>query len=390
MSPMKVVRFLLIAIATLVLVVGVGLGIAWILTTPTDMPEGSESASRLETGPHPVGHVELEWVDGSRPTADNGEYPGSPERTFPVALWFPKGVGGAHPLMVYSHGFMSSRNGGTYLAEHLASHGYVVVSADYPLTNLKAPGGPNFLDVVHQPADVSFLIDQVVALAGPDRPFAGEIDTRRIGAFGLSLGGATTTLVAFHPEWRDPRVAAAISIAGPGDIFGPRFFDHAAVPFLMIAGTADAIVDYQLNALPIPDRARDSGLVSIKGGTHAGFTHVAAGILRLLGNPDSIGCSAATADSNGSVQENENAFVGLFGTPAQGLINVTEYRPPCAKTFEQVMQAGRQQMITTLAVRAFLESQFANEPKERADHEAFLMRTLPTELPEVTYTPSRR
>ncbi len=59
MSPMKVVRFLLIAIATLVLVVGVGLGIAWILTTPTEMPEGSESASRLETGPHPVGHVEL-------------------------------------------------------------------------------------------------------------------------------------------------------------------------------------------------------------------------------------------------------------------------------------------------------------------------------------------
>ena len=57
MSPMKVVRFLLIAIATLVLVVGVGFGIAWIHTTPTEMPAGSDSASRLETGPHPVGHT---------------------------------------------------------------------------------------------------------------------------------------------------------------------------------------------------------------------------------------------------------------------------------------------------------------------------------------------
>lgn len=389
MSPMKVVRFVLIAIAALVLVVGVGLGIAWILTTPTGMPEGSESASRLKAGPHPVGHVELQWTDRSRPTAANGEYPGSPERTFPVSLWFPKGVAGAHPLMVYSHGFMSSRTGGTYLAEHLASHGYVVVSADYPLTNLRAPGGPKFRDVVHQPADVSFLIDQAVALQGPARPFEGKIDTGRIGAFGLSLGGATTTLVAFHPEWRDPRIAAAISIAGPGDIFGPRFFDHAAVPFLMIAGTADAFLDYQLNALPIPDRARESGLVSIKEGTHAGFTHLAAGILRVLGNPDRLACSVA-AISNGSVLANENTFVGLFGTPEQGLINVTEHRPPCAKTFEQTMQAGREQMITTLAVRAFLESQFANEPKERADHAAFLMRTLPTELPEVTYTPSRR
>jgi hypothetical protein len=44
-------------------------------------------------------------------------------------------------------------------------------------------------------------------------------------------------------------VAAAISIGGVRDVFGTRFFDHADTPFLMIAGTADAIVDYELNAL---------------------------------------------------------------------------------------------------------------------------------------------
>jgi dienelactone hydrolase len=337
-----------------------------------------------------VGHLELEWVDGSRPTAENGDYPGSTQRAFPVALWFPKRVAGEHPLLVYSHGFMSSRHGCTYLAEHLASHGYVVVSADYPLTNLRAPGGPNYLDVVHQPADVSFLIDQVLALEGPDRPFEGEIDAERIGAFGLSLGGATTTLVAFHPEWRDPRVAAAISIAGPGDVFGPRFFDHAPVPFLMIAGTSDAIVDYELNAIPIPDRARQGGLLSIEGGTHAGFTHVTAGILRLLGNPDKIGCSVVTAESNRSGEETTNAFVGLFGTPWQGLIDPTEYRPPCATTFERAMRAGRQHMMTTLAVRAFFESQFAKETGKREAHEMFLKLTFPAELAEVTYAPNRR
>ena len=47
-------------------------------------------------------------------------------------------------------------------------------------------------------------------------------------------------------------------------------------------------------------------------------------------------------------------------------------------------------MLTTLVVRAFFESHFAREPAVRADHEAFLVRTLPAELPEVTYTPSRR
>jgi predicted dienelactone hydrolase len=241
---MRVFRGLIIVIALVASLLAVGLGIAWINTAPGALPEGSESAARIAPGPHPVGIVELEWVDVSRPTAANGDYPGSPVRSFQVALWYPEGATGEHPLAVYGHGFVSSRHGGAYLAEHLASHGYVVVSADFPLTHMKAPGGAYVRDVIHQPADVSFLIDRVLALEGAERPFEGEIDTERIGVFGLSLGGATTTLVAFHPEWRDPRVAAAISIAGPGDVFGPHFFDHAAVPFLMIAGTADAIVDY--------------------------------------------------------------------------------------------------------------------------------------------------
>jgi dienelactone hydrolase len=384
---MKVLRGLLIAIALLAGLFAVGLGIAWIRTAPGALPEGSESAARLAAGPHPVGNVELEWVDASRPTAANGDYPGSPERSFQVALWYPEGVRGEHPLAVYSHGFVSSRHGGSYLTEHLASHGYVVVSADYPLTHVQAPGGPNLHDVVHQPANVSFLIDQVMALEGAEQPFEGEIDAERIGVFGLSLGGITTTLVAFHPEWRDPRVAAAISIAGPGDVFGPRFFDHAAVPFLMIAGTADGIVDYARNALPIPDRTHDGGLVSIAGGTHVGFDRVAAGVMRLLGNPDTVGCRLGGADPEASP---ENPFSGLFGTPEQGLLAVAEYPPPCVKTFEWTLAAGRQQLLTTLVVRAFFESHFAREPGVRADHEEFLVRILPAELPEVTYAPSRR
>jgi len=69
---------------------------------------------------------------------------------------------------------------------------------------------------------------------------------------------------------------------------------------------------------------------------------------------------------------------------------VEEYRPPCVKTFERTITAGRLQMLTTLAVRAFFESQFAREPEMRAQHEDFLTLILPAELPEVTYTPSRR
>jgi hypothetical protein len=182
-------------------------------------------------------------------------------------------------------------------------------------------------------------------------------------------------------------VAAAISIAGVGNVFGPRFFDHAAIPFLMITGTADAIVDYELNAHPIPDRTHDGGLVSIAGGTHVGFAQVAAGVMRLLGNPDRVVCYLGGAHLEASP---ENPFSGLFGTAEQGLLEVAEYPPPCVRTFDRTMAAGRQQMLTTLVVRTFFESHFAREPRVRADHEEFLVRILPAELPEVTYTPSRR
>jgi hypothetical protein len=107
----------------------------------------------------------------------------------------------------------------------------------------------------------------------------------------------------------------------------------------------------------------------------------------VLGNPDAVGCWLGGADPEASP---ENPFSGLFGTPEQGLLEVTEYPPPCMRTFEPTIAAGRQHMLTTLAVRAFFESHFARASGVRADHEDFLVRILPAELPEMTYTPSHR
>ncbi|UCG85184.1 MAG: hypothetical protein JSW71_14740, partial [Gemmatimonadota bacterium] len=67
-------------------------------TAPAALPEGSQSAARLAPGPHPVGKVEFQWVDSSRSTAANRDYAGSAERSFQVALWYPKGARGQHPL----------------------------------------------------------------------------------------------------------------------------------------------------------------------------------------------------------------------------------------------------------------------------------------------------
>jgi len=382
----RALRIAALTIGTFAVLVALAMSVGWWLTEPEPLPANSVSETRLQPGPYRVEVREFTWVDASRSTPANGAYQGAPDRTLAVSMWFPADLDVAHPLLVFSHGLMSSRAGCTYMAEHLASYGYVVVSADHPLSNLRAPGGPDYHDVVNQPGDVSYLITHLLALEPSQRPFAGAIDRNRIGVFGISLGAATVTLTALHPAWRDPRIAAAVSIAGPGDVFGAHFFDHAPVPFLMIAGTTDAIVDYRLNAVPIPLRIRDGGLLTISGATHAGFTNVTSGLLRLLGNPDDIGCNAASA---ADIPE-RSVFIGLFGTAEQGLLEPSEQRPPCAVRYSDVMRAGRQQMIATLAVRAFFESRFAPAAQARADNREFLESTLARELHEVAYTPATR
>ena len=50
---------------------------------------------------------------------------------------------------------------------------------------------------------------------------------------GLSLGGLTSTLLGFHPKWRDNRIGAVVSIAGPTAMLGEDFFsgklDHIKI-----------------------------------------------------------------------------------------------------------------------------------------------------------------
>ena len=71
-----------------------------------------------------------------------------------------------------------------------------------------------------------------------------------------------------------------------------------------------------------------------------------------------------------------------------GVIDPGEAMLPCRKHFDHAMGAGLQHQLTVLAVRAFFDSQFADDPGERAAAEAFLTRVLPAERGEVSYAGS--
>jgi predicted dienelactone hydrolase len=92
---------------------------------------------------------------------------------FPTTIWYPENSDATHPLLIHSHGIVSSRSEAPYLAEHLASYGYVTAAADYPLTSGSTPGGANAGDVINQAADVSFLIDSVLGLGIDEAPSTG-------------------------------------------------------------------------------------------------------------------------------------------------------------------------------------------------------------------------
>src|SRR5690606_27554742 len=71
--------------------------------------------------------------------------------------------GGPFPLVVYGHGLMSSRAENTTLLQTLASRGYITIAPTFPHTSLSA-SEVNIIDVVNQPADLSFLIDWILDL----------------------------------------------------------------------------------------------------------------------------------------------------------------------------------------------------------------------------------
>lgn len=276
---------------------------------------------------------------------------------------------------------MSSVAEPQYLVDFLVPKGYAMVAVDYPLSHGGAPGGPNPGDVIHQPGDVSFVIDTLLARnADQQDSLCGVLDPSRIAAVGLSLGGLTTTFAAYHRDLRDPRLGAAVSIAGPTAFLEPAFFRTTRLPFLMIAGSADAIISYADNAAPIPDKVESGRLLTLHNGSHVGFADVARIYMRWFHHPDQPLCPMLLRSLDREYDDAEpllapNADIGISdnGEP-----------PSTMKNFERAMRPAEQQMLTRLALFTFLEATFAHDPERRRQMQHYLTEALADEDPAVS------
>jgi predicted dienelactone hydrolase len=243
------------------------------------------------------------------------------QRIFPADIYFPqlsrdKSQPGRVPVVVISHGLGSDRSTFAYLAEHLASHGFIVAVPEHPGSNSQQTQAlltgtvsevAEPTEFIDRPLDVKFLLDELGRKALTDARYA-QMNLQQVGVLGQSFGGYTTLALAGAPinfaqlkqdcpveklentlnislllqcraevlpqkpyQLNDARVKAIIAINPIASIvLGQAGLSQIQIPTMMVSGDADTVSP----ALPeqiIPFswlQNRDRYLVMVNRGTH--------------------------------------------------------------------------------------------------------------------------
>jgi len=374
-------------------VLAAALSIATALPTIASARSGCRGVGARQTadfasrGPRAVGVRTFRFVDQTRATPPNGSFAGTPFRPLDTEVWYPAAApptatalrdapldtsGAPYPLVLYGHALQDSRTGEAYLAEHLASRGYIVAAVDFPLAKLGAPGGATPDDLANQPGDLRAVLEHL--LAG-DGGLAGAVDAERVGASGLSLGGATVMLLTYHRNLRDRRIRAVLPIAPAFSCaFTRAFYKGVRPPVLVLQGDADGLAPIEENGLRVVRRARGPRtLVELHGGSHLGFT----GFASALGTPgdiDRLGCASLLGAIGSSP-----FFPPLPGGRAAGVAS-DACSPPCqAAPPLATLDFERQHELTRIVAAAFFDASLGGDRSTRC----WLARGLAAENPDV-------
>lgn len=122
---------------------------------------------------------------------------------------------GPFPLIVFGPGFGETPTPYARLLDAWARAGFVVAAPLFPLTQLHVPGGRRQRDLINQPADMRFVTTRMLQENRLSASFLYNlIAPHLIAVAGQSDGAATALADALDPEFADPRVRAAVILAG--------------------------------------------------------------------------------------------------------------------------------------------------------------------------------
>ena len=239
------------------------------------------------------------------------------DRSFPADIYLPQTQSqepiNAAPVIVISHGLGSDRGTYAYLAQHLASYGFVVAVPEHPGSNARQlqaliSGSASQVteprEFVDRPLDIKYLLDELDYLNRSDLTFRDRLNLEQVGIIGQSMGGYTGLALAgaqinvqqlnidctmntlnlslllqcralnlFQPipNFRDERIKAVLAISPIGSsLLGEADYASLRVPIMIVSGSADTI------APALPEQIRpftwlqtpDRYLLLFRGGTH--------------------------------------------------------------------------------------------------------------------------
>ena len=222
------------------------------------VPPPARQALAVEVRPEP-------FVDHSRGTDASGSASASPTRAMPTKIFTPADgqPGRPYPLVVFAHGSGGLGTGYDVLLRTWAAAGYVVAAPALPGSTDKEARGDWTVDLPNFPADVRFVVDEVLEAA------AGAVDPGRIGVAGHSMGGMITLSVAGNTCCHDPRMKAAVVLAGRETPFGSgQFWARIRTPVLLVHGDADTSVSYADGRRAYANAPPPRFLLTILGGDH--------------------------------------------------------------------------------------------------------------------------
>ncbi|NLU76876.1 chlorophyllase [Micromonospora sp. HNM0581] len=238
--------------------------------TVSGAPSASTSAPAIPAGRAPEGSFAL----GVRQLSFNRDG----DRPLPVTLWYPaagrtgappvddaEAAAGKFPVVMFSHGLGGRPDDYESLLTRWASAGFVVAAPTFPNTSRDGDEN-NVLDVLNQPADVSYALTRVLALnAREGDPLRGRLATDRVAATGHSAGGVTT--IGLFTAGRDDRLTAGIVFAGTALGVGTAFAG-AAAPQLFVHGQADEVVQYAAGRAAYDKVPWPKAMLSLPDGDH--------------------------------------------------------------------------------------------------------------------------
>lgn len=293
--------------------------------------DGNDNGTTSIVGPqdHSVGLSVMTFVDTSRPTSAHGAVPAAPSRTLETTIVYPAegtpggapvlgapvdGADAPYPLVVLSHGLGGSIDYMLPLAELWARRGYVVALPRFPLTSNTTPGGPVAQDVQNQPADVSFVIDSVIAESANAQALLGNaVDGQNIAASGHSNGGITTYGLTAHTCCKDPRVDTAIILSGVTSPFADGVYDLSDTPpMLLLHGVYDVQLIYNQAVRTYNELLPPKGLLTLEESDHGSYLRADDPAFEVV--------AQATADFlDGQLRDDDAALQRLAQIEAPGI-----------------------------------------------------------------------